>query len=103
MSTDSPTPEIPWPVQVRALVACAYTCRDCGRSVVADEDPVVRHDNDGRVRLERLVVLCKPCGTKRDELEASWPPITKPRLPTDWSVPYTTPEGGCAERVDAAS
>ncbi len=24
----SPTPEIPWHLQVKALVACAYTCRE---------------------------------------------------------------------------
>lgn len=88
MSTASPAPEIPWRLQVKALVACAYTCRDCERAVVTDDDPpVVMHDTDGRERLDRLVVLCEPCAAKRNEMQAAWPPIEKHRPPTNWGDP----------------
>ena len=94
----SPTPEIPWHLQVKALVACAYTCRDCDRAVVTDDDPpVVQYEFEGRERLDRLVVLCTCCAAKRDELRAAWPPIEKHRAPTNWGDPGAPPGWGDPE------
>jgi hypothetical protein len=98
MTTASTPPEISWPRQLQALIACAYTCRDCDRAVVTDDEPpVVQHEFDGRDRLDRLVVLCTACAARRDEQRSTWPPIEKHRPPVDWDPPGATPGWGDPE------
>ena len=88
MTTASPAPDIPWRHQIAALIAVAYACRDCGRRLVTDDDPpVIEHDQDGRQRLDRLVVLCRGCAGKRAADRAEWPPVKKLPTPTNWKPP----------------
>lgn len=55
-------PPISWPVEVQALVASGYRCRNCRTAVVADDERRVVLVNDrAPPELSNIAVLCQRC------------------------------------------